>query len=530
MTTKILVSDKLDKAGLEILEASGLPVVMKPGMTEDELCAEIVDYDALIIRSGTRVTKKVIDAAKNLRLIGRAGVGVDNVDIPYATEKGILIMNTPSANTLSAAEHTCAMILAMARNIPQAHKSMHEGKWDRSAYTGVELNGKTLGIIGTGRVGLEVAKRLKAFNMKMVASDPFPPKKEVLDEIGITLLPNADEVVKVADFITIHSPLLPSTKGMISMPQFKMMKPTCRVANVARGGIVDEDDLYTALKEKIIAGAAFDVWCNEPLDENEKKLLELDNIVTTPHLGASTKEAQLRVAVDIAESAVKYLKEGIITNAINVPRGKLTPETAPFVPLAERLGTFANHLTLGKAVTSLEVVANGNLANGDTNLLRVHAVKGYIRDMVGADNANIINAEPVAKSKGIEIKDSKNPSSVNYSNIIEIKVVADGESCSISGTSFGDEPRLVGYNGYSFNVPLNGNLVFLNYADKTGIVGAVGTVLGQADVDIKEMAVAVKDGCSKAMMVLIIGKPLDESKVADLARAIDGTAKFVSIN
>ena len=286
MTTKILVSDKLDKAGLDILEASGLPVVMKPGMTEDELCAEIVDYDALIIRSGTKVTRKVIDAAKKLRLIGRAGVGVDNVDIPYATEKGILIMNTPSANTLSAAEHTCAMILAMARNIPQAHQSMHEGKWDRSKFTGVELNGKTLGIIGTGRVGLEVARRLKAFNMTMVASDPFPPKQEVLDEIGIKLLPNADEVVKVSDFITIHSPLLPSTKDMISDAQFKMMKPSCRIANVARGGIVNEDALYRALKDNVIAGAAFDVWCNEPLSDDEKKLLELPNLVTTPHLGA----------------------------------------------------------------------------------------------------------------------------------------------------------------------------------------------------------------------------------------------------
>ncbi len=529
MTTKILVSDKLDKAGLDILEASGLPVVMKPGMTEDELCAEIVDYDALIIRSGTKVTRKVIDAAKKLRLIGRAGVGVDNVDIPYATEKGILIMNTPSANPLSAAEHTCAMILAMARNIPQAHQSMHEGKWDRSKFTGVELNGKTLGIIGTGRVGLEVARRLKAFNMTMVASDPFPPKQEVLDEIGIKLLPNADEVVKVSDFITIHSPLLPSTKDMISDAQFKMMKPSCRIANVARGGIVNEDALYRALKDNVIAGAAFDVWCNEPLSDDEKKLLELPNLVTTPHLGASTKEAQLRVAVDIANSAVKYLKDGIITNAINAPRGKLTPETEPFVPLAEGLGVFANHLNAGKNIDSFEVVVNGNMANGDTNLLRVYAVKGFIRDMVGLENANMVNAEPIAKSKGVDIKDSKNPGSVNYSNILEIKTVSGKCTETISGTVFGDEPRLVGYNGYSFNVPLAGNMVFLNYTDKTGMVGAVGTVLGKAGVDIQQMAVSV-NGSGKALMVLLVGKALDVKIVSELASAIDGTAKFVNVN
>ena len=274
---KILVSDKLSKDGLDILEASGIPVVMKPGMTEDELCKEIVDYDALIIRSGTKVTRKVIDAAKKLRVIGRAGVGVDNVDIPYATEKGILIMNTPTANILSAAEHTCAMILSLARNIPFAHSSMHEGKWDRSKFTGVELNGKVLGIIGVGRVGGEVAKRLKPFNMTMVGYDPFLPK-EVADEIGVRLT-TLEEVITTADFMTIHTPLLPSTRNMISLEQFKMMKPNARLANVARGGIVNEDDLYTALHDHIIAGAAFDVWCNEPLTDAEKKLLELDNLV-----------------------------------------------------------------------------------------------------------------------------------------------------------------------------------------------------------------------------------------------------------
>ncbi len=529
MSMKILVSDKLDKAGLDILESSGIPVVMKPGMTEDELCAEIVDYDALIIRSGSHVTKKVLDAAKKLKLVGRAGVGVDNVDIPYATEKGILVMNTPSANTLSAAEHTCAMILSMARNIPQAHESMHQGKWDRSKFTGVELNGKVLGIIGTGRVGLEVARRLKAFNMTMVASDPFPPKKEVLDEIGIELLPNAEEVIKRADFITIHSPLLPSTKDMISDKQFDMMKPTVRIANVARGGIVNEEALYRALKENKIAGAAFDVWCNEPLNEEEQKLLECPNLVTTPHLGASTKEAQLRVAVDIANSAIKYLKDGIITNAINAPRGKLTPETEPFVPLAEGLGVFANHLNTGKNVESFEVIANGPMANSDTNLLRVYAVKGFIRDMVGLDNANLVNAEPIAKSKGVEIKESKNAGSVNYSNILEVHTVADGVTNSIRGTIFGDEPRLVGYNGYAFNVPLTGNLLFLTYADKTGMVGAVGTVLGDAKIDIQQMAVS-SNGSGKALMVLLIGATVDDALLSKLATAISGTAKFVSLN
>lgn len=524
---KILVSDKLSKDGLDILEASGIPVVMKPGMTEDELCKEIVDYDALIIRSGTKVTRKVIDAAKKLRVIGRAGVGVDNVDIPYATEKGILIMNTPTANILSAAEHTCAMILSLARNIPFAHSSMHEGKWDRSKFTGVELNGKVLGIIGVGRVGGEVAKRLKPFNMTMVGYDPFLPK-EVADEIGVRLT-TLEEVITTADFMTIHTPLLPSTRNMISLEQFKMMKPNARLANVARGGIVNEDDLYTALHDHIIAGAAFDVWCNEPLTDAEKKLLELDNLVTTPHLGASTVEAQERVAVDIANSAVKYLRDGIITNAINAPRGKLTPETAPYVPLAESMGEFIHQAVGNQPIEEMEVVYYGGLSTMDSKILTVSAVKGLIKGIVGVDGANIINALPVAKSKGIDVKESKTDKATSYSNLIEVKIMSAGKASCIRGTVFGEEPRIVNYNGYAFNVPLAGDMLFVTYKDTTGIVGKVGSVLGAAGVDIQQMAVSTKKGSDKAMMVLLVGKTVDQKIVDEIAKAVNGEAKFVEL-
>ncbi len=524
---KILVSDKLSKDGLDILEASGIPVVMKPGMTEDELCKEIADYDALIIRSGTKVTKKVIDAAKKLRVIGRAGVGVDNVDIPYATEKGILIMNTPTANILSAAEHTCAMILSMARNIPFAHSSMHEGKWDRSKFTGVELNGKVLGIIGVGRVGGEVAKRLKPFNMTMIGYDPFLPK-EVADEIGVRLT-TLEEVISVADFMTIHTPLLPSTRNMISLEQFKMMKPTARLANVARGGIVNEEDLYTALHDHIIAGAAFDVWCNEPLTDEEKKLLELDNLVTTPHLGASTVEAQERVAVDIAHSAVKYLKDGIITNAINAPRGKLTPETAPYVPLAESMGAFVHQINGSRPLAEMEVIYYGGLAAMDSKILTVSAVKGLIKGIVGVDGANIINALPVAKSKGIDVKESKTDKATNYANMIEVRIKAEGTESAIRGTVFGEEPRIVNYDGYAFNVPLAGKMLFITYKDETGIVGKVGGVLGAENIDIQQMAVSVKKDSDRAMMVLIVGKTIGADLVSKISAAVGGEAKFVEL-
>ena len=525
--TKILVSDKLSKDGLDILEASGFPVDMKPGMTEDELCKTIVDYDALIIRSGTKVTKKVIDAAKKLRVIGRAGVGVDNVDVPYATEKGILVMNTPTANILSAAEHTCAMLLSMARNIPFAHASMHAGEWNRSKFTGVELNGKTLGIIGVGRVGGEVAKRLKPFNMTMLGYDPFLPA-DVAEDLGVKLT-TLEDVLKNSDFMTIHTPLLPSTKNMISLDQFKMMRPNARLANVARGGIVNEDDLYTALHDHIIAGAAFDVWCNEPLSDSEKKLLELDNLVTTPHLGASTEEAQERVAVDIANAAVKYLKDGVISNAINAPRGKLSPEAAPYVPLAERMGMFIHSVNGSKPVSEMEVIYYGGLSQLDTKLLTVSAVKGFIKGIVGMDNANIINALPVAKAKGIDVKESKTDKTANYSNMIEIKIMSEGKASCIRGTVFGDEPRLVNYNGYAFNVPMSGDLIFLKYADAKGVVGKVGTELGKAGVNIKQMAVSMKSGCDTAMMVIMVDKQLSENIVDSVAKSVNGTAKYADI-
>jgi len=526
MTTKILVSDILDKDGLDILEASGFPVDVKAGLTEDELCKIIGDYDCLIIRSGTKVTKKVIDAGKKLRVIGRAGVGVDNVDIPYATEKGILIMNTPSANILSAAEHSCAMLLSLARNIPFAHASMHAGEWKRSKFTGVEMNGKVLGIVGVGRVGGEVAKRMKSFNMTVVGYDPFLPK-EVADEIGVKLT-TLEEVLTTADFITIHTPLLPETRNMIGMAQFKTMKPNVRIANVARGGIVSEEDLYTALKEKIIAGAAFDVWCNEPLDDDEKKLLELDNLVTTPHLGASTVEAQERVAIEVAVAAVKYLKDNVITNAINAPRGKLDPETANYVPLAERMGVFIHQVNGNNPIDELEVTYCGELAKKQTKLLTVSAVVGVLKNIVGVDNANIINALPVAKSKGIAIKESSTEKSDEYSNMIEIKIKSKGKETVIRGTVFGDQPRLVGYNDFSFDAPMSGDMIFVSYSDAPGVVGAVGLVLGDNKVNIAQMSVS-RSG-KHALMVITVDQNVSAEILSKICKVTGSTdAKFVDL-
>ncbi len=511
---KILVSDSLSKEGLEILENSGYQVDVKTGMSEDELCSVIGDYDCLIIRSGTKVTAKVIEAADNLRIIGRAGVGVDNIDVPAATAKGILVMNTPSANILSAAEHSCAMLLALARNIPFAHESMHKGEWKRSKFTGVEMNGKVLGIIGVGRVGGEVAKRMKAFNMTLIGYDPFLPK-EVADAIGVRLT-TLEEVITTADFMTIHTPLLPETRNMISLEQFKMMKPNARIANVARGGIVNEDDLYTALKEKIIAGAAFDVWCNEPLTEDEAKLLELDNLVTTPHLGASTVEAQERVAVEIAEHAVMYLKDDIISNAINAPRGKLDADTEPFVVLADRMGSLVQQTVGNHPLNKLEVKYCGALADKPTRLLTVSAVIGYLRNVIGS--ANTINALPIAKSKGIDVVESSNPVSTDYASVIEMKFVSEGKERIIRGTVIGGQNRLVGFDEFSFDIPFYGRMMFVGYDDAPGVIGIVGNNLGKAGVNIGQMSVG-RSG-KKALMFLTVDHDVTPGLASAIAKEV----------
>lgn len=517
MVAKVLISDPLSEDGVKILKEAGFQVDEKPGMSEDELCSVIGDYDCLIIRSGTKATKKVIDAGKNLKVIGRAGVGVDNIDVPYATDKGILVMNTPSANILSAAEHSCAMLLALARNIPFAHESMHKGEWKRSKYTGVELNGKVLGIIGVGRVGGEVAKRMKAFNMTMIGYDPFLPK-EVADSLGVRLT-TLDEVISTADFMTIHTPLLPDTRNMISLEQFKKMKPNARLANVARGGIVNEDDLYTALKEKIIAGAAFDVWCNEPLDDNEKKLLELDNLVTTPHLGASTVEAQERVAIEIAEHVAMYLKDDIVSNAINAPRGKLDAVTEPYMPLVERMGSLVQQVVGNHPLNKMEVVYCGGLAGKQTKILTVNAVIGYLKNILGS--ANIINALPVAKQKGIEIAETSNDTAKDYASVVEIRFTYEGKTRSVRGTVIGGIPRLVGLDGFTFDAPMSGDMVYLRYKDTPGVIGIVGNILGNAGINIAQMSVSRCDKC--AMMFLSVDGDVPEALVAQIAKEVGTT-------
>jgi len=515
---KILVSDPLSEEGLKILNDAGIRADVKTGMNEDELCAVIGEYDGLMIRSGTTVTKKVIDAGKGLRFIGRAGVGVDNIDVPYATEKGILVMNTPSANIISAAEHSLAMIMALARKIPWAHASVREGKWERGKFTGIELFGKTLGIIGVGRVGGEIAKRAKPFNMKLIGYDPFLPK-EVADSLNVKLT-TLEEVLRESDIMTIHTPLLPDTKNMISSKQFGMMRKNALLVNVARGGIVDENDLYDALKSGTIAGAAFDVFVDEPL-KKDCRLFELDNLIMTPHLGASTKEAQEKVSVELAETVVSFLKENVISNAINAPRGQLDPELEPYVEVAKCLGVCAHQLNGQRPVNKVEITCCGELASKNTKMITTSVLIGVLSKIVGS-NVNMINAASIAKGKNIQVVESKNDDSPVYASTITVSVTSGKDTRTVRGTSMVSRPRLVGIDGYSFEMVLENDILVAMYKDAPGVIGRVGKILGENGINIGSMSVG-RDG-PKGSAIMLVG--VDQQIPPELLERIGNDGSF----
>jgi len=524
---KLLVTDELSKEGLDILtKGSGLQVDVKPGIPHDELMKIIGDYEALIIRSGTKVTKEVIGAGKKLKVVGRAGVGVDNVDVEAATRRGILVMNTPMGNIISAAEHTMAMMLTLVRKIVWADASLKSGKWERGKFTGTELNGKTLGIVGIGRVGGEVAKRAKSFQMKMVGYDPFLPP-EVAVKLGVRLLP-LDKVIEEADIITVHAPLTPSTKHIIGKEQFKMMKPNVMLINCARGGIVDEEALYEALKSKRIAGAALDVFESEP--PKGSKLLELDNIVVTPHLGASTKEAQEKVSLEMAECVKSFLVDGKIANAVNAPIGRVDPKVLPFMPIAEMLASFAFQLVDGP-VKKVEIAYYGELAQLDTKTLTVSALIGILSNIIG-EQVNIINAGAIAKEKGVQVAETKVEESPRDVNMIAVRVHSDGIQREVRGTAFpGTQARLLGVDEFDLDMPMEGDILFTLHNDVPGIIGKVGTILGEMKVNIARMGVGRDAPGGKALMIVEVDGEIPKTVLDRLVSLKDfREARFIQLS
>ena len=521
---KLLVTDELSKEGLEMLREGGkVQVDVRPGIPHDELLKIIGDYDALIIRSGTKVNAEVIEAGKNLKVVGRAGVGVDNVDVKAATRKGILVMNTPAANIISAAEHTMAMMMALARNIVWADASLKEGEWKRSKFTGFELNGKTLGIVGIGRVGGEVAKRAKSFQMKMIGFDPYIPP-EVAVKLGVRLMP-LEQVIEEADIITVHAALTPSTHHLINKDLIARMKPNAIILNVARGELIDEEALYEALKEKRIAGAALDVFSKEP--PTGSNLLTLDNIVVTPHLGASTKEAQEKVSAEMAEHVKMFLVDKRISNAVNAPVRGMDPKVVPFISVAERLGAFAVQLT-DVPVVKVNVTFYGDLASVDTKMLTVSALMGVLSNLSG-EQPNIINTEMIAKEKGIQVVESKIEESKRYVNMISISLQSDGVKREVRGTAFpATEPRLLGIDDYDLDMPLEGDFLMSVHADVPGIIGRIGTLLGSRNINIARMGLGRDQKGGRALMLVSVDAPVTEETIKDLA-SIKGFEEVRSI-
>lgn len=504
---KILVSDPLSDEGLKIIkEVKEFQVDIKTELKPEELKSIIKDYDALIVRSATKVTKDVIEAASKLKVIGRAGVGLDNVDLSAATQKGIIVMNTPGGNTISTAEHTMSMILSLSRNIPQANASTKKGEWKRSKFMGVELYNKVLGIVGFGRIGSEVAKRSQSFGMKILAYDPFL-SKEVAEGLGVEVV-ELKELFERSDYITVHTPLTEETKHIISEAQFKIMKKGVRLINCARGGIIDEAALISAIKEGKVAGAAMDVFEKEPIAA-DSELLKLDNVVVTPHLGASTEEAQVNVAIEVAEIVRDALLGKGIRNAANYPclEAEVCKVLDPYINLSEKLGIFSGQLVEGR-YQELNISYSGDIVQYDLSPLTMALVKGVLSPIM-QETVNFINAIALAKERGIKIKESKSSSEEEFVTLVQLEIKTDKETKRISGTlSSNKQPRIVKVEQYYVELTPVGEMIFIQNLDKPGIIGNLGTLLGKHNINIAAMTFGRDKPGGKAISVFNVDSPV----------------------
>jgi D-3-phosphoglycerate dehydrogenase len=498
---KVLISDNISSKCVEILKNAGLEVDMKVGLKPEELKACIGDYHGLVIRSATKVTSDIISAAKNLKVIGRAGSGLDNVDKTAATKKGIVVMNTPGGNTITTAEHTIAHLVSLARLIPQATMSLKAGKWEKKKFMGVELYNKTLGILGIGNIGSQVAKRMQAFAMNVIAFDPFLSE----DKAKIMGVEKVDlkELFKRSDFITIHTPLTPETKNLINKKTIKIMKQGVRIINCARGGLINEKDLYDAIVEGKVAGAALDVFEKEPPENNP--LLTLDNVIATPHLGASTKEAQENVAIAVAEQIVDYLIHGTIRNAVNFPSipSDQVSRLQPYINLAEKIGGFAAQMFEGGA-TEITIEYQGDASRINTAPVTIAAIKGFLSPML-EETVNFVNAPVIAKERGIEVKEIKSSDEGDYQNMVALRVKAKDKQSYFAGTLFSKkDPRIVSIDNFKVEIMPEGELLFMYNNDKPGVIGNIGTLLGKNKINIARMHFGRETQGGKAISVVSI--------------------------
>lgn len=501
---RVLVSDPIGPEGVSLLE-TGAEVDVKTGMQPEELVAAVANYEALVVRSETRVNRAVIEAGKNLQVIARAGIGVDNIDLEAATGAGIAVVNAPTGNTVAAAEHTLALMLALARNVPGAHQSLKAGEWRRSAFMGVEVRDKTLGICGLGRVGTEVARRAQSFGMRLVGFDPFVAP-EYARRIGVELLP-LDELLAESDFVTLHTPLTDGTRGMLGMRQMEVIKPGCRVINVARGELVDEAALLAGLESGRLGGVAMDVFSKEPPDPST--LIDHPKVIVTPHLGASTREAQREVAIEAAEQVLTVLKGEPARNTVNAPF--VAPEIhevlAPFVPAASTLGKLLGLLSDGQ-ITGISISYQGEIANHDCRMLQASVLAGLLAP-VSTVNVNLINAPVLAQERGWTIAEQSNRTSREYASLILATLHTANGSLTLAATSMRNETHIVKFNDYWMDiVPNTPYLLFVDNRDQPGSIGAVGTIAGRYNINISFMGVGRIRLRGQAMMVIGLDDPV----------------------
>ncbi len=506
MAPRVLISDKLSPAAVQIFKDRGIAVDFEPELGADKaaFAAKVGAYDGLAIRSASKVTEKVIAAAENLKVIGRAGIGVDNIDVPAATKRGIIVMNTPFGNSITTAEHAISMMLSLARQIPAADASTQAGKWEKNRFMGVEVTGKTLGVIGCGNIGSIVADRALGLKMKVVAFDPFLTPERALD-LGVEKV-DLDALLARADFITLHTPLTDKTRNILSAEALAATKKGVRIINCARGGLVDEEALRAALEEGHVAGAAFDVYSVEPAKENA--LFGAPNVICTPHLGAATTEAQENVALQVAEQMSDYLLTGAVTNALNMPSisAEEAPRLKPFVTLADQLGSFAGQLT-ETGIRGIRVEYAGDVAEMNTRALGSAAIAGVLRPLL--QDINMVSAPAIARDRGIQVEEVRREQSGAYENYVRLTVITERQERSVAGTVFSDgRPRVIQIKGINMEAELAPHMLYVTNEDKPGFIGSLGMILGNTGVNIARFSLGRQAPGGDAIALVEIDEPL----------------------
>ncbi|MEE8246620.1 MAG: phosphoglycerate dehydrogenase [Alphaproteobacteria bacterium] len=520
---KVLISDDLSPRAVAVFEERGVEVDVKKGMKPDELIACIGDYDGLAVRSDTKVTADVLDAATRLKVVGRAGIGVDNIDVPAATSRGVVVMNTPFGNAITTAEHTFGLIFALARQLPAADRSTHAGKWEKSRFMGVELTAKTLGIIGCGNVGSIVADRAQGLRMKVIVYDPYLASERAA-ELGVRRV-DFDELLRLADFVTLHTPLTDATRGMIDAKALATMKKGVRIVNCARGGLIDEVALKAALEDGHVAGVALDVFEEEPVREH--LLFGMEQVVVTPHLGASTTEAQVNVAVQVAEQMSDYLISGAVSNALNMAAvsEEDAPRLAPYMKLAEQLGSFAGQIT-ETAIKAAVIEYEGEVATLNCRPLTACLLQGLLAPLM--DSINMVNAPVVAKERNIDVTEIQHERPGDYKTMIRLTVTTEKRNRDVAGTLFADErPRIVAVRGIELEAELGAHMLYITNLDKPGLIGSLGTLLGDAGVNIATFHLGRAEAGGDALALIEVDEPVSEQvleKVAALPLVLQAKA------